>query len=53
MRGNFRGTKFSRLQNFEDFRGFYFRGRGPRLSLYTVSARLLDYGILFNSLRTI
>ena len=55
MRGNFRGTKFSRLHNFEDFRRFYFRSRGPRLfyTLYTVLARLLYYGILFNSLRTI
>ena len=55
MCGNFRGTKFSRLHNFEDFRKFYFRGHGPRLfyTLFTVSARLLDYGILFNSLRTI
>ena len=35
----------------EDYRGFYFHGRGPRLfyTLYTVLARLLDYGIFFNS----
>ena len=55
MRGNFRGTKLSRLHNFEDFRRFYFRGHGPRLfyTLYTVLARLLDYGNFFDSLRTV
>ena len=55
MRGNFRGTKLSWLHNFEDLHGFYFRSRGPCLfyTLHAVLAHLLDYGIFFNSLRTI
>ena len=51
MRGNFRGTKFSWLHNFEDFRGFYFRGRGPRL-FHTLYRRAGNFREVYISRRS-
>ena len=55
MCGNFHGTKLSRLHNFEDFRGFYFRGCGPNqfiiLQFKMFELESLIRGFMFNMYR--